>query len=868
MDDLRTRLQRAVSDRYRVEGPLGQGGTGVVFLAEDLKLGRKVALKVLRPELAESVGAERFLREIRIAAGLGHPNILSLIDSGEAEGLLYYVMFYVEGESLRDRLERERQLGLDEALRIGVEAAEALAHAHQAGVVHRDVKPENILLEDGHALVCDFGIARALDQAGGQRLTRTGLVVGTPQYMAPEQAAGEKEVDARADVYALGCVVYEMLAGSPPYSGATPQAVIARKVLEPLPRLTVVRDTVPPEVEAVVERALAKVPADRIQTAREFADALAGRTRVTVRHATPWLRRPLVQAVGGAAALALLLAGGLWLVGPREAADPGPGAVPATFAQLTSEPRAEDSPSLSPDGEWVVYAGEGPEGRDVFLQGVGGRRPINLTESSPEDDVHPAFSPDGERIAFRSERDGGGLFVMGRTGEAVRRITRTGFDPAWSPDGTRLVYATEGVDLLPLNWDRISELWVVPVEGGEPGRVYAGDAVQPSWSPDGGRIAFTARLTEQSRMDIWTIPADGGEPTAVTSDEPNDWAPTWSADGRHVYFSSDRGGSMNLWRIPVDPSSGEAAGAPEAVPTPAAFVAHPSVSADGRLVAYSSARHEQNVQAATLAWREGTVRDPVWLTTGSRQWSSPDPSPDGGQVVFYSRDLPEGDLYVSPFEEGARPRQVTADDALDRVPRWSPDGQWISYMSTRGGAIRLWWVRPDGSENHQVLQEDGWLLAWAPDGTRAVVSGLRPDVLLFDPGLPLGEQKRRTLPRPDSTIGVVTVNDWSPDGGRLAAFVGPVTDEGIVTFSFESETYRRLTDFGQWPVWLPDSRHILFVTGGHEFWIVDADTGELQRVYRSRADVLGPPRVSRDGRTVVFTRRVTEADVWLARLGG
>jgi len=275
MADLRTQLQAALASHYTIERELGRGGMAYVFLAQDVKHRRPVAMKVLRPEVAAVVGAERFLREVDVVARLTHPHILPLHDSGEAAGFLYYVMPFVEGESLRDRLRRERQLPLEDALQIAREVAGALSYAHSHDVVHRDIKPENILLEAAQAVVSDFGIARAISAAGGERLTETGLAVGTPAYMSPEQAMGEGLVDGRTDVYALGCVLYEMLAGEPPYTGATPQAIIARCLTEPVPPLHTLRETVPAAVERAIARALARVPADRFGSAAQFAEALA-----------------------------------------------------------------------------------------------------------------------------------------------------------------------------------------------------------------------------------------------------------------------------------------------------------------------------------------------------------------------------------------------------------------------------------------------------------------------------------------------------------------------------------------------------------------------------------------------------------------
>ncbi len=265
MSDSLPRLAAALSDRYRIERELGQGGMATVYLAEDLKHKRKVAIKVLRAELAAVIGAERFVTEITTTANLQHPHILALHDSGAADGFLYYVMPYVEGESLRDRLSREKQLPIADAVRIAGEVASALDYAHRQGVIHRDIKPENILLHDGRALVADFGIALAATSAGS-RMTETGMSLGTPHYMSPEQAMGERQLDARTDVYALGCVLYEMLAGDPPFTGSTAQAIVAKVMTERPTALSTVRDTVPEEVEDAVLTALAKLPADRFAT--------------------------------------------------------------------------------------------------------------------------------------------------------------------------------------------------------------------------------------------------------------------------------------------------------------------------------------------------------------------------------------------------------------------------------------------------------------------------------------------------------------------------------------------------------------------------------------------------------------------------
>ena len=865
MPDWLDRLRQVLHDRYRIERELGRGGMAWVFLAEDLRHRRHVALKVLRPELAQSLGTERFLREIRIAAQLNHPNILTLIDSGDAEGVPYYVMPYVEGASLRDRLTREEQLPLDDALQITREVADALSHAHSLGVIHRDIKPENILFEAGHAVVSDFGIARAFSEAGGEKLTESGLVVGTPAYMSPEQGSGTDHLDARTDIYSLGCVLYEMLAGCAPYLGPTPHAVLARKALDPVPSLRVVRETVPPAVEAAIMKALAKVPADRFPTVSQFVTALSGEGAVSAGG-----RR--VRALVPIVLVAALIAVGAYVLRPRADGRRGaPAALPATFEQLTADPGVEWFPSLSPDGRWIVYSGEGSGNRDIYLKGVGGQNAINLTADSPADDDQPAFSPDGERIAFRSGREGGGIFVMGRTGEAVRRVTRGGFKPSWSPDGTHLAFATENVDLNPQNSESKSQLWVADANSGATRQIPVVDAVLPSWSPHGGRIAFLMRLGQPAGGHVWTIPAGGGEPIAVTSGAARDWNPAWSPDGTYLYFVSDRGGSMNLWRVRIDEASGRTLASPEQITTPATSLAHISVSGDGRRIAYSSVVVTTNVQRATFDPARGAVMgDPTWITSGSRRWANPEPSPDGQSVVFYSLVQPQGDLYLMR-SDGTGLRQLTSDSATDRLPRWSPDGHWIACFSDRSGPLQIWKIRPDGSELRQLTEasENTGYAVWSPDGSRMAAAALvGNDVLtvyLFDLNRPWREQSPETLPVPEPPLTPFGPHSWSPDGKRLAGMINAY-DSGVVTYAFTSRKYDRLTTYGHWPVWLPDSRRLLFVSGGKAFYLVDRETRQVRKVFSVTRDVIGPAQLTRDGRAMYFSRRVTEADIWLLTL--
>ncbi|HET9293416.1 MAG TPA: serine/threonine-protein kinase, partial [Gemmatimonadales bacterium] len=373
------RLSAALADRYRIEHELGQGGMATVYLAEDLKHKRKVALKVLKPELAAVLGGERFVQEITTTAALQHPHILPLFDSGTADGFLYYVMPFIDGETLRSKLNRETQLGIDEAVKIATAVADALDYAHRHGVIHRDIKPENILLHDGRPMVADFGIALALSAAAGGRMTETGLSLGTPHYMSPEQATAEKEITARSDVYSLGSVLYEMLTGNPPHTGASAQQIIMKIVTEEAAPVTNVRKSVPPNVAAAVAKSLEKLPADRFESAKAFADALTNtgftvvgaRTALgsTVSSGVP--RRALV-GLAGLAAVALALALWGWL-------RPGPTTLPSRQRVLLwnkefpdflipSSLRVESRVAIAPDASSIVFADSAGDDTQLFLK--------------------------------------------------------------------------------------------------------------------------------------------------------------------------------------------------------------------------------------------------------------------------------------------------------------------------------------------------------------------------------------------------------------------------------------------------------------------------------------------------------------------
>ena len=432
MGDEATLIAAALDDRYVIERQLGAGGMAVVYLARDRKLDREVALKVLRPELGAVLGSERFLAEIKISARLDHPHILTLIDSGEANGLLYYVLPYVRGESLRDKLDREHQLSIEEALTITKQVASALDYAHRQGLVHRDIKPENILLQEGEAMLADFGIALAVKEAGGNRLTQTGLSLGTPQYMSPEQATGDRGIDARSDVYSLAAVLYEMLAGEPPVTGASAQSMIAKLMTETPTHLRVLRNTVSPELDAAVARALSKTPADRFTTAGEFSRALSVKhTTEAVPSATPATQRSRRPIVFGLAA-AVVAAAAIGAYAMR--AKPALTATLGTKTQLTST-GAVLFPAISPDGKQLAFLTRHCAGSSctysTVVQDVGGTTTRTILEGATAG-YGLEWSPDRRNLMFFGT-------VRGRAGAFL--LSALGGDPRWLTGGVATFYS-------------------------------------------------------------------------------------------------------------------------------------------------------------------------------------------------------------------------------------------------------------------------------------------------------------------------------------------------------------------------------------------------------------------------------------------
>jgi len=807
VSDITSRLAAALADRYAIERELGQGGMATVYLAQDLKHNRKVAIKVLKPELAAVLGGERFVQEITTTAQLQHPNILPLFDSGEADRFLYYVMPYIKGEALRDKLDRETQLGIDEAVRITTEVADALDYAHRQGVVHRDIKPENILLHDGRPMVADFGIALALSAAAGGRMTETGMSLGTPHYMSPEQATADKDVTGRSDIYSLASVLYEMLTGDPPHVGSNAQQIIMKIVTEQAQPVTKLRKSVPPNVAAAVAQALEKVPADRFDSAKAFAEALANPsfTSMTVaggRAVVPSSRRAVaIPVLAAIAIVATALAAWGWF---RESPQPAVAQFDVRVTGSSALASAGNGASLAiaPDGSRFVYVAS-DSGR-LYVRDLGQLRSRALSARG----FAPFFSPDGKWVGYA---DGGTLKKVALSGDPPLTIT-TFVSPdlsrgaSWGEDGT-IVFAPYV----------LSPLFVVPDGGGPVDTLTHLDAARgvvshrwPEWLPGQHGVLFEACGGAADSCEIAVFDRRTDSVRYLTEG----LSPHYVATG-HLLYTSPTG---TLLAAPFDLDRMEMTGKPvslmEGILVRASWNGDFAIARNGTLLYLSGQTTGYDLK---LLDSVGTARVllPDMIDAGA-----PALSPDGRRVAFTSARGGPSDVWIFDRTLESVSRLTFEGNAL--YPVWNPSGDTVYYSTDTGSPDRDIWRRAaDGSGDPERVLE-------RPEDQMTIAIPDTGGVALF---------RENVVSRPGNEGGLYTL-PLAPAGEPRPWVVSSFWERGA-----------SLSPYARWAAYTSNE------SGQDEIYVraFPEPKGRLQVSSGGGAE----PLWSRDGRTIYYRRADT-----------
>jgi eukaryotic-like serine/threonine-protein kinase len=859
---IHSQLNAALSGRYTIETELGAGGMATVYLAQDVRHHRKVALKVLRPELSAILGAERFLAEIKTTANLQHPHILSLFDSGEADGTVFYVMPYVEGESLRDRLKREQQLPIDDAIRIAREVLDALEYAHQHGIVHRDIKPENILLHGGHAMVADFGIALAASKVeGGTRMTETGMSLGTPHYMSPEQAMGERIITGKADLYALGAVLYEMLTGEPPFTGQSAQAVFARVLTDEPRSITLQRKTVPPHVADAVRIALQKLPADRFASAAEFAAVLGGASpgpsRTMAAMSRTRLPRTQTRALFATGALALLIVGVATGVALARRGAEAPRVVRFPFilppSQRLSTTIVDDASfALSPDGRTIAAAIADSTG--VFRLHV---QSLDQLVSTPfpgtEGASAPFFSFDGKWIGFHV-RPGLALKKVPITGGAVTTLvesTSTRQSASWGDDGT-IVF---------VNARR--QLSRVRGAGGPAAPFVRGDSNQtflwPAMLPGSKHVlAERCDVTGCRQHDLVAVELATGTVTVVVPNATRGW---YVPSGHLLYATTDRA----VYAVKFNPRTLGVSGEPipmlESVESTALYGTRVSVATLNGAMMYqpTGGGGQARVVAMDRTGRERAV------IAQPGEYSNPRWSPDRTLIAVQLRGS-SGASQIWVYNIASQTFTQLTRDGDNIRPTWSPDGKRLAFS----GASLMWMPADGSTPPERVLEsvsDQGLAPNWTHDGKYITLDGfLRPGVVGEDV-FAVAVTGKRELEPVVATPGNDQTGAVSPDGKWIAYTSDESEGNKVYVRPFRAPGGRYLisTGAGTQPLWASNSELIYVDNQALTLMSAALDLGVTVKVTgRKRLFDLGPYLrgsaswwdydVSRDGREFLFVR--------------
>jgi eukaryotic-like serine/threonine-protein kinase len=892
---------------YDILSLIGAGGMGEVYLARDARLDRQIALKLLPAQFtADPAQVQRFEREARAASALNHPNIITIYEIGQEDGMHFIATEFIEGCTLREIIVNGK-MQLRESLAVAAQIAGALAAAHAAGIVHRDIKPENVMIRpDGLVKLLDFGLAKPVGKEGERgagsgewgvgiasfphsqlptpnsqlplsQTTDPGMLMGTLAYLSPEQVRGES-ADHRADIFSLGVVLYEMIVWERPFKGDDAMETIDAILNREPALITNAAAASHGEFNAIFSHALTKDREARYQSAAEFgADLrrLAGKLESASPEApgvTPRRRLWLGGAMITSIVLAVIVCLASILAALRahnsDARDALSPWINARSIQLTAYPGEEFTPQLLPDGRSFVYVRRVGADWDVCLQRVGETGFKNLTSDCEDEDFHPALSPDGARIVFRSDCQGGGIFLMDSNGGGIRRLTDAGYNPVWSRDGKKVLYSTGKVFSPHIRRTAGNQLWTVNVATGEKNRIPTNDGLQPSWSPRGLRIAYWGvSPSKEPQRDIWTIPAGGGQPVAVTDDAAFDWNPVWSPDGRYLYFTSDRNGIMSLWRAPIDEESGKVLGQPEPVTGPSGESWHPSFSSDGRNMIYVQRIAGEEIQSVAFdPGREEVVGKPVSITQEIKQAGAPSLSPDDEWLTFHNFGAAQEDIFIIK-RDGSGLRNLTNDACRDRFPQWSPDGKQIVFYSDCSGVFEVYTIAIASGARQRITDRPGAgcsFPVWAPDGARLAYHCRGLGAFIAETENLRAAQNPFVLPPMKEAGQWLVTRSWAPDGRKLAGMRAHTNDElpGVFLYSLNSRQYEQIAEIGNHPVWLNDSRRLLF-THQSRLYLTDSRSKTTREVLSLEPLMIGTAALSRDNRRLYLGVAKAEADIRL-----
>ncbi len=860
---------------WRVERELGRGGMATVYLARDPAHDRHVALKVMRPELVLSAGVERFLREIRITARLAHPHILPLIDSGARDGVPYLVTPYVAGESLRARLTRDGALPVSDALRIATEMAEALDYAHRSGIVHCDVKPENILLADGHALVADFGIARALVASGASSASMGEPLVGSRRYMSPEQATDGADIDARTDLYSLGCVLLEMLSGQVPADDEGGRARLAT--------LTHVSAGVRRMVSECMALERESRPASAADVLRRLEELRTGGAPTPHVPARP--RRVMLATASGVVLATVAIA---FSIVPRMRHDWSSAALGAA-RQLTNAAGLELDPAISPDGTFIAYAGGTAERMRIYVRPASGGDAVEVSDASMRQHRWPTWSPDGSQLAFlASDGDRGAsngkLFIVSALGGA-RRLLGEGLayhaTPSWSPDGRFIAYPKD--DSLRIRDVQGVGVRTIPVRPhfrspralSLSGSVWAMHSI--AWSPDGHRFAFVAgnaafalgstAFGNMGPNAIWTISLDGTPPVRVSKGPYTFASPVWTPDGRGLLYASNAGGALDVYHQAIH-GDGRANGEPRRLTTGLSANGI-SMSRDGSRLAYSLLNYRSNIFAAPIATSGTSSAAALRAVTDENQTiETVDVTADGTSLVFESNRNGRSHIYRMPAAGGA-PVQLTDGPEEDFAPKWSPDGKRIAFMRREPAKDFLrdvYVMSADGGDQTRISLDrlDDSYPAWASGGTRLTFGQIPTGSMASL----LGSDGRWSVPVRDTLRG-----KWTLDGRyRVFTTGGDLWAQRVGGTPSRLASGKRMGGQIMTTALNPDGTLVYFRlienTGVHSFHSVRLAGGAPKLVLRLDDSARRPSRIifSASKGHLYFSLTNAESDIWVVEL--